>query len=241
MKRLGKLMALIFIMVSGSHAMTATITINVSGIITSYDPAISSIEAGDLWRAELTIDSGTPNNSPNNNESQGYYYGLTGDIYIGNSLISHIDGSGGNQYPNPVVLVENDHQSSWKEDEIAIFGYCCTSSPVENYSVRRFFIYLRDSNFFETEIPHSNPFNSHNLSEILSVDSLNSFQDSKSDLLLFGMDFVGEGGESTILGSVASYNASISEVPIPVSLFLFGSGVLSLAGINFKNRKRKYQ
>jgi hypothetical protein len=238
MERIKKMIAFIFLFVAGNNAISATITINVSGVITLDAPEISSIGAGDHWRAELFIDSNTPNNSPNNNNTQGFYYGLTGDIYIGDTWISHIDGSGGAQYPYPVVLVEDDYQPLWVEDEISFFGNCCTSSPLDDYTVQRFSIILRDSNFYERETSHTNPLSSHDLTEIISVSSLDPFQDSRSDLLLFILDLYGYDSEMTILGSVGSYNASISEVPIPASIFLFLSGIFSIAGMNIKRSKK---
>lgn len=238
MKSIRNLAVSICLFVIGNHAVAATININVSGTMSGNYPSLPSIVAGEIWRAELTIDSDTPN-SRNNSASQGWYYGLTGNIYIGDTLISHIDGSGGNQSPYPVVLVENDHQSIWKEDEIAFFGSCCTSSPVEDHYVKRFFIFLRDSNFYERESSHTNPFDSHELSEALSVSSLDPFQDSTSDLLLFGMDLINNNGEeTTILGSITNYSASISSVPIPATIWLFGSGLLGLFGMVRNNAKQ---
>ena len=232
MKKTGKLIVSICILVFANQAMAATITISASGVMSGYQ-SIPSIVAGDIWRAELTIDSETPNNRPGS-ASQGWYYGLTGNIYIGDTLISQIGGSGASGYPGPVVLVENDHQS-WNEDEIAIFGNCCTSSPVDGLYVNRFYIFLRDSNFYGREASHSNPFDSHELSEILSVNSLAPFQDSTSDLLIFGMDLINSDGETTaISGSVTSFNAETSSVPIPATIWLFGSGLLGLIGVTIR-------
>lgn len=230
----------ICLFVNGSHAVSATININVSGNINGNYPSLPSIIAGDIWRAELTIDSDTTN-AQDNSVSQGFYYGLTGNIYIGDTLVSHIGVSDGNQYPNypyPVVLVENDHQS-WKEDEINFFGYCCTSSPVEDHYVDWFTIRLRDSNLFGRESSHTNPFDSHELSEVLSVSSLAAFQDSTSDSLFFGMYLNNNDGEETaISGSITNYSASISSVPIPATIWLFGSGLLGLFGIARNNAKQ---
>jgi len=198
---------LILFIAVGLHVVgsadASLITYNVGGVITNVDSRITSVEIGDTWSAEFSIESTTLDSD---------MFAFTG-LYrnpVGSYSVGGVQFSSSSNFASATVAVVNTTHDAFAYDLRSDAG---SIDSIDGYSLRFIRTILQDTSgtVFENDF----------LTNSIGLN-LSNFDSN----LFIAQTFDGNNIFTALRGDITSYSATV--VPIPAAVWLFGSSVLGL-------------